>query len=215
MIRSAGPKPKISVDQGLATSLIGSALIYVQKLLRKASSITASAIAPGSRLGPYEVVSTLGAGGMGEVYLALDTKLDRKVAIKVLQPDSLAEENLKKRLLREAQAAAKLDHPNICAVYDVNEADPLTFIVVSPSLTANGSTTASTVRPSSACCSTTATVIGWRSLRPDQFQVLDQAQAAGIGHWLHIVRAPPSGTWERRRAAPSSRDAASAIAPGA
>ena len=67
---------------------------------------------------------------MGEVYLALDTKLDRKVAIKVLRPDSVAEEHLKKRLLREAQAAAKLDHPNICAIYDVNEADSLTFIVM-------------------------------------------------------------------------------------
>ena len=67
---------------------------------------------------------------MGEVYLALDTKLDRKVAIKVLQPDSLADETLKKRLLKEAQAAAKLDHPNICAVYDVNEADSFTFIVM-------------------------------------------------------------------------------------
>ena len=67
---------------------------------------------------------------MGEVYLALDTKLDRKVAIKVLQPDSLADDTLKKRLLREAQAAAKLDHPNICAVYDVNEADSFTFIVM-------------------------------------------------------------------------------------
>jgi serine/threonine-protein kinase len=78
----------------------------------------------------YRIIKKLGAGGMGEVYLALDTKLDRKVAIKVLQPDSLAEENLKKRLLREAQAAAKLDHPNICAVYDVNEADSFTFIVM-------------------------------------------------------------------------------------
>ena len=78
----------------------------------------------------YRIIKKLGAGGMGEVYLALDTKLDRKVAIKVLQPDSLAEENLKKRLLREAQAVAKLDHPNICAVYDVNEADSLTFIVM-------------------------------------------------------------------------------------
>jgi len=78
----------------------------------------------------YRIIKKLGAGGMGEVYLALDTKLDRKVAIKVLQPDSLAEENLKKRQLREAQAAAKLDHPNICAVYDVNEADSLTFIVM-------------------------------------------------------------------------------------
>ena len=67
---------------------------------------------------------------MGDVYLALDTKLDRKVAIKVLQPDSLTEELPKKRLLREAQAAAKLDHPNICAIYDVNEADSLTFIVM-------------------------------------------------------------------------------------
>jgi serine/threonine-protein kinase len=78
----------------------------------------------------YRIIRKLGAGGMGEVYLALDTKLDRKVAIKVLRPDSLAEENLKKRLIREAQAAAKLDHPNICAIYDVNEADSLTFIVM-------------------------------------------------------------------------------------
>lgn len=78
----------------------------------------------------YRIIKKLGAGGMGEVYLALDTKLDRKVAIKVLPPDLLAEENLKKRLLREAQAAAKLDHPNICSVYDVNEADSLTFIVM-------------------------------------------------------------------------------------
>ncbi len=78
----------------------------------------------------YQIIRKLGAGGMGEVYLALDTKLDRQVAIKVLQPDSLAEENLKKRLLREARAVAKLDHPNICAVYDVNEADSFTFIVM-------------------------------------------------------------------------------------
>jgi eukaryotic-like serine/threonine-protein kinase len=78
----------------------------------------------------YRIIKKLGAGGMGEVYLALDTKLDRKVAIKVLPPDSLAEENLKKRLIREAQAAAKLDHPNICAIYDVNEADSHTFIVM-------------------------------------------------------------------------------------
>ena len=78
----------------------------------------------------YRIIKKLGAGGMGEVYLALDTKLDRKVAIKILQPDLLAEENLRKRLLREAQATAKLDHPNICAVHDVNEADSLTFIVM-------------------------------------------------------------------------------------
>src|SRR5215208_5123811 len=78
----------------------------------------------------YRIIKKLGAGGMGEVYLALDTKLDRKVAIKVLRRDLLADENLRKRLLREAQAAAKLDHPNICAVYDVNETDTFTFIVM-------------------------------------------------------------------------------------
>src|SRR6185295_19925956 len=78
----------------------------------------------------YRIIKRLGAGGMGEVYLALDTKLDRKVAIKVIRPDTLVEEQLKKRLLREAQAAAKLDHPNICAVYDVNEEGPFTFIVM-------------------------------------------------------------------------------------
>jgi serine/threonine protein kinase/Tfp pilus assembly protein PilF len=78
----------------------------------------------------YRIIKKLGAGGMGEVYLALDTKLDRKVAIKVIRSDSLAEEHLKKRLVREAQAAAKLDHPNICAIYDVNEAGSFTFIVM-------------------------------------------------------------------------------------
>jgi len=78
----------------------------------------------------YRIIKKLGAGGMGDVYLALDTKLDRNVAIKVLPPAFVAEENLKKRLVREAQAAAKLDHPNICAIYDVSEADSLTFIVM-------------------------------------------------------------------------------------
>jgi eukaryotic-like serine/threonine-protein kinase len=78
----------------------------------------------------YRIIKKLGAGGMGDVYLALDTKLDRNVAIKVLPPDFLADENFKKRLVREAQAAAKLDHPNICAIYDVNEAGSLTFIVM-------------------------------------------------------------------------------------
>ena len=66
---------------------------------------------------------------MGAVYLALDTKLDRKVAIKLLHPE-FRDEHFKKRQLREAQAVAKLDHPNICAVYDVNEADSFTFIVM-------------------------------------------------------------------------------------
>jgi len=78
----------------------------------------------------YRIIEKLGAGGMGDVYLALDTKLDRKVAIKLLRADMVAEDNLKKRLFREAQAAARLDHPNICAVYDINETDSFTYIVM-------------------------------------------------------------------------------------
>src|SRR6185369_12879382 len=78
----------------------------------------------------YQIIKKLGAGGMGEVYLAQDTKLDRKVAIKLIRADSLTNENLKLRLVREAQSAAKLDHPNICAIYDVNEAGSFTFIVM-------------------------------------------------------------------------------------
>jgi serine/threonine-protein kinase len=78
----------------------------------------------------YQIIKKLGAGGMGDVYLALDTKLNRNIAIKVLRADSLTKDNLKKRLRREAQAAAKLDHTNICAVYEVNEVDSITFIAM-------------------------------------------------------------------------------------
>ena len=70
----------------------------------------------------YRIVKKLGAGGMGEVYLAEDTKPGRKVAIKSLAPDSVGDENARKRLLREARAAARLDHPNICAIHEVSDA---------------------------------------------------------------------------------------------
>ena len=76
----------------------------------------------GVRLGPYEIVAPLGAGGMGEVYRARDTRLDRVVAIKIL-PDSLADDvQFRERFDREARAISQLDHPNICALHDVGEA---------------------------------------------------------------------------------------------
>ena len=77
----------------------------------------------------YRIEQHLGAGSMGEVYLAEDTWLDRKVAIKFL-PYLQTDEVSRKRLVREAKAAARLDHPNICAVYEVNEADSQSFIVM-------------------------------------------------------------------------------------
>src|SRR6266480_2799961 len=78
-------------------------------------------LSSGTSLGRYEIRSKIGAGGMGEVYLAQDTQLGRRVAIKFLPLDSVADEQANRRLLREARAAATLDHPNICAIHEVGE----------------------------------------------------------------------------------------------
>ena len=78
-------------------------------------------IAPGSRLGQYEIVSLIGAGGMGEVYKAQDTRLKRLVALKLLPPELTRDEAAKQRFLQEAQAASALDHPNICTIHEINE----------------------------------------------------------------------------------------------
>jgi tetratricopeptide (TPR) repeat protein len=86
-------------------------------------------LSPGARLGPYEIVAPLGAGGMGEVYRARDTRLGRDVAVKVLR-ESLASGTVWKRFEREARAASALNHPNICAVYDVGEAEGLPYLVM-------------------------------------------------------------------------------------
>jgi serine/threonine protein kinase/Flp pilus assembly protein TadD len=86
---------------------------------------------PGAELGHYRIVRLLGRGGMGDVYLARDLTLERDVAIKFLPADRGDPDDTRKRLLREAQAAAALDHPNICAIYEVGEApDGGAFIVM-------------------------------------------------------------------------------------
>ena len=76
-------------------------------------------LAPGARLGPYELVSLIGSGGMGEVYKARDTRLDRVVAIKVLPEQLAADPEFRERFDREARIISQLDHPHICALYDV------------------------------------------------------------------------------------------------
>jgi len=78
----------------------------------------------------YRIIQKLGAGGMGEVFLAQDTKLERKVAIKMLPAKSVDDERARRRLVHEARAAATLDHPNICAVHEVNEDAGCVFIVM-------------------------------------------------------------------------------------
>ena len=75
----------------------------------------------GSRLGPYEILAPLGAGGMGEVYKARDTRLDRTVAVKVLSPLLADSPESRQRFEREAKAISQLSHPHICTLYDVGQ----------------------------------------------------------------------------------------------
>lgn len=84
----------------------------------------------GARLGPYQIVAPLGAGGMGAVYKARDTRLDRTVAIKTLLPDLLADPAVRARFEREARAISSLDHPNICVVHDVGREGDLEYLVM-------------------------------------------------------------------------------------
>jgi len=81
------------------------------------------ALTPGSRLGPYEIQSPLGTGGMGEVYKARDTRLDRTVAIKILPAQLASGPQFRDRFEREAKAIAALTHPHICTLYDVGHQD--------------------------------------------------------------------------------------------
>ena len=87
-----------------------------------------SALNPGKKIGRYEIRSKIGAGGMGEVYLAEDTSLRRKVALKVLPPDVAANRDRMRRFNQEATAAASLNHPNIAHVYEIGESEGLNFI---------------------------------------------------------------------------------------
>src|SRR5712692_8052078 len=88
------------------------------------------ALSAGMRLGPYEILSALGAGGMGEVYSARDTRLDRTVAIKVLPEHLSSNPQLRERFDREAKAISSLSHPHICPLYDVGHQDGVDFLVM-------------------------------------------------------------------------------------
>ena len=87
-------------------------------------------IAPGTKLGPYEILSPLGAGGMGEVYRGRDTRLDRTVAIKILPAHFSNDPVRKQRFEREAKAISGLNHPNICTLHDVGSQDGTDYLVM-------------------------------------------------------------------------------------
>src|SRR5215210_6215855 len=88
------------------------------------------ALDAGTRLGRYEIRSSIGKGGMGEVYLAQDTQLERTIALKTLPPDVASDLQRMHRFVREAKAAAALSHPNIAHVYEIGEAEGTTFIAM-------------------------------------------------------------------------------------
>jgi len=87
-------------------------------------------LAPGLRFGTYEIVARLGAGGMGEVWRAWDPSLEREVALKVLPSEMTADDTARARLLREARMASKLNHPNVCTIYEVGEAEGQAYIAM-------------------------------------------------------------------------------------
>src|SRR5258706_13693317 len=99
-------------------------------------------VAVGTKLGSYEVVSALGAGGMGEVYRARDAKLGRDVALKVLPSDVAADRDRLRRFEQEARAASSLNHPNIVTIHDIGGSDSIAYIAME--LVDGVSTTAST-----------------------------------------------------------------------
>src|SRR6266581_3043682 len=88
------------------------------------------ALTSGSKLGPYEVSSLLGAGGMGEVYRARDTKLGRDVALKVLPAEVSSDPERRRRFEKEARSASSLNHPNIVTVYDIGSSDSTSYIAM-------------------------------------------------------------------------------------
>jgi serine/threonine protein kinase len=88
------------------------------------------ALQPGATLGPYEILSLIGAGGMGEVYRARDPRLNREVAIKVLPADRVGDEGRRRRFVQEAHAASALNHPHIITIHEIEAADGKDFIVM-------------------------------------------------------------------------------------
>src|SRR2546421_6225336 len=88
------------------------------------------AFTSGTKLGPYEIIALIGAGGMGEVYRARDTRLERTVAIKVLNAAVTANADAKARFEREARTISQLQHPNICVLHDVGQEGGVDFLVM-------------------------------------------------------------------------------------
>jgi eukaryotic-like serine/threonine-protein kinase len=157
---------------------------------------------PGTRLGPYEIVASLGTGGMGEVYRARDTRLDRTVAVKILPS---ADPDRRHRFEREAKAIAALSHPNICMLHDVGHQDGTDFLVVEY---LEGETLADRlargplpedvlvdlgIQIADALETAHASRIIHRDLKPSNVFVTKRGQAKVLDFGLAKIAAPPAG----------------------
>ncbi len=120
----------ISADEQAGDFIAASALKDAAGMLTVEPTQPHSTTQGRRQIGHYQIKSLLGVGGMGEVYLAQDTRLGRQVAIKLLPPEAAQSETAKRRLLREARAAAALNHPNIVTIHSIEEADDSVFIVM-------------------------------------------------------------------------------------
>ncbi len=87
-------------------------------------------LSPGTELGPYKIISALGSGGMGEVYRAQDSRLDRIVALKILPADVAEDQDRMRRFEQEAKAASKLSHPNVAHIYEIGSSENIRFIAM-------------------------------------------------------------------------------------
>ena len=125
------------------------------------------------RLGPYQIIRQIGQGGMGEVYCARDTKLDRIVALKILPREVAADQERMRRFVREAKAASSLNHPNVATIHEIGEADGVSYIVMEH---VEGETLAARI---SGQMLETATIL---EIGLQVADVLEEAHAKGITH---------------------------------
>src|SRR5881394_3613483 len=116
------------LDRRRPTSSPYSGPLYLTQIESHAQS--SMSVSPGDKLGRYEVRAKLGEGGMGEVYLAEDTRLHRRLALKILPRDLAANTDRMRRFEQEATAAAALNHPNIAHIYEIGEHDGINFIAM-------------------------------------------------------------------------------------